>query len=193
MPSQIINAIQRFDFDDAVDKMEEQELSYAMDSNPIPHEDDPVLATVVGRSVPETIFSLAEAASSHSAPTKLSAEKRRHRIRKNGLSGQEPATQDRSVTLAMALSSKYDHLSSSNRRSRTRRNQRRSDSGIKSVSRKRVAMSGIIPVGLDSAQDFSVTSTAWEGTESDDLPWKDTYHLPELIQMGMKLVEWDGM
>jgi hypothetical protein len=134
----------------------------------------------------------------HEDRSKTSIKQMKRRIRiKNRLEAYTPQElESLSKTPAMSIESKYDHLRSNTRRSRLRRNRKRSslleETNLKKITQKRIAESQSINTEFDPLTDFRIVDGAWEG-KTDRIYDETIYTLEELVEMGMKIVNWNGM
>jgi hypothetical protein len=97
----------------------------------------------------------------------------------------------------MSIDNKFDHLQGSWRRSRIRRNIKRScvleeETNLKLITQKRVDQTRKIQAKLNPLTDFNVKSTVWEGKD-DKKKFESDYTLEELKNMGFEIIEWNGV
>lgn len=129
--------------------------------------------------------------------TSIKQKHRRMREKKQRIGREQPTH-----LTGMTFETEFDHLSRDNRKKnqfRAKRNQDRQrrcileETNLKVRARKRAAQSEIFSAEVNALEDFESVRTGWAGTESDGIRFKDTYTLEELMNMGLKVVDWDGM
>jgi hypothetical protein len=185
----------------------------------IRHEDDPLLETVchqfeemavvtkneddfvgVEEGKEEKSIDLVGATGATLIGLKIASKKQKKRwarqenLKKMIAKQKEP--QPSTKVQGMSVITRYDDLPSNWRRSRIRRDKKRTsiyeETNLKQITLKRVEESQKLLTKLVPLSDFKVKSTAWEGS-AFKLRSKSDYTLEELESMGMEIIQWDGM
>lgn len=215
---QIIKSLEHFDFDLRVCNTENEGIT----NNLTHHEDDPLLDPGICQQLEgmslvtenEKIFPSGDeeeqeekeqhdvfrmADGSSNKVSKVTSKQRARRLRqdlKNLIQKQDRPQKSSKVLQGMSLDTKFDNFPSYWRRSRIRRNNKRSilfeDTNLKSITKKRVDQSQKVPTKLKPLTDFKVTRAVWEG-KNDRQHSEPNYTLEELKDMGMEIIQWNGV